>query len=361
MRRLRSGFVAGSIGTIAVLLAACGQQTAPEAAAPEPIEAARSIALRPGEAAHLGIIVSEAHGAAYAPEIHGYGVVITLDTIAQADADVATAGASAKQSAAALTRARNLAKENATSAEALDLAERQAASDATALALARRREAATFGQKAPWRSGGTAMLAKLANGGTVLLRATFPLGALKADIPATMRATRLDASADGMGWSATRIWSAPADTTIPGRSLFALIDGSDLAEGERLLVSAPIGTVENGVLIPSDAIVISEGGAWFYRATADSRYTRLRADFTSQAAGAFENIKTALAAVGASWDNVVKTTTYVTDLKAATPLFGPVRTKYVSKDNPPASTLLQVSALTNDALIEIDVVAAVPV
>ncbi len=84
-------------------------------------------------------------------------------------------------------------------------------------------------------------------------------------------------------------------------------------------------------------------------------------DFSGQAQGAFENMKLALAAVGATMDHVVKTTTYVTDLRAATPLFGPVRAKFFSNDNPPASTLLQVSALTNDALIEIEAVAAVPV
>jgi enamine deaminase RidA (YjgF/YER057c/UK114 family) len=83
-------------------------------------------------------------------------------------------------------------------------------------------------------------------------------------------------------------------------------------------------------------------------------------DFTGQAQGAFENMKLALAAVGATMDHVVKTTTYVTDLKAATPLFGPVRSKFFKPENPPASTLLQVSALTNDALIEIEAVAAVP-
>ena len=155
------------------------------------------------------------------------------------------------------------------------------------MALARRRQIATFGQAAPWRSAGDTTLARIANGRTVVMRATFPLGILKNGIPAQLLVTRLDAATETKPWHTTRIWNAPADASIPGRSLFALIDDSGLVDGERVLVSAPVGASLSGVSIPFDAVVISEGAAWFYRALPDGAYERLPLDTTKTLPGGY--------------------------------------------------------------------------
>lgn len=75
----------------------------------------------------------------------------------------------------------------------------------------------------------------------------------------------------------------------------------------------------------------------------------------------FKNIKAALEAAGASFADVVKLTFYMTDI-AKIQVVRDTRDLYVNKDNPPASSAVEVSRLVNEQfLVEIDAVAAVPV
>lgn len=85
-------------------------------------------------------------------------------------------------------------------------------------------------------------------------------------------------------------------------------------------------------------------------------------DFRAQATQVFENLKTALAAVGGSFANVVKLNGYLTDAKAQLPILREVRDGYLSKDTPPPpSTVVQVVALAREGLmIEVEVVAVLP-
>ena len=84
-----------------------------------------------------------------------------------------------------------------------------------------------------------------------------------------------------------------------------------------------------------------------------------KGDFGSQATQVFENLKLALAAVGATFDNVVKVTTYVTDMSQIQTL-REIRGKYYGK-TAPASTLVEISKLAHpDLMIEIEAIAVVP-
>ena len=84
-----------------------------------------------------------------------------------------------------------------------------------------------------------------------------------------------------------------------------------------------------------------------------------KGDFAAQATQVFENLKLALAAAGASFDNLVKVTTFVTDMSEIQTLRG-IRSKYYGK-NVPASTLVQIGKLANEQLmIEIEAIAVVP-
>src|SRR5438874_6697858 len=81
-------------------------------------------------------------------------------------------------------------------------------------------------------------------------------------------------------------------------------------------------------------------------------------DFTAQATQVFENLKSALAAAGATFDNLVKVTTFVTDMSHLQTL-RTLRVKYYG-ENAPASTLVQVGKLANEELmIEIEAIAVV--
>jgi len=82
-------------------------------------------------------------------------------------------------------------------------------------------------------------------------------------------------------------------------------------------------------------------------------------DLKAQAVQVYENLKTALAAAGATFADVVKLNTYVVDYQPEyRPILGEVRSRYVEAGPPPASTLVGVSALALDGLlIEIEAVA----
>jgi enamine deaminase RidA (YjgF/YER057c/UK114 family) len=86
-----------------------------------------------------------------------------------------------------------------------------------------------------------------------------------------------------------------------------------------------------------------------------------KGDLKAQTVQVFENMKTALASAGATFDDVVKITWYIKDYKPEyLGTLREVRNNYVSKANPPASTLVGVASLfQDDYLIEVDAVAAI--
>jgi enamine deaminase RidA (YjgF/YER057c/UK114 family) len=87
-----------------------------------------------------------------------------------------------------------------------------------------------------------------------------------------------------------------------------------------------------------------------------------KGDLKRQTEQAFENIRLALAAAGATYQHVVKTNLYVVGLRPEhVPIIREVRSRYVWGEHPPSSTLVGVSALVGpDWLIEIEAVAVIP-
>ncbi len=84
-----------------------------------------------------------------------------------------------------------------------------------------------------------------------------------------------------------------------------------------------------------------------------------RGDLRAQTRQAFENVRLALAAAGATFEDVIKTNLYVVGLKSEhVPIIREIRSQYVRADHPPVSTLVGISALVGaDWLIEIEAVA----
>ena len=81
-----------------------------------------------------------------------------------------------------------------------------------------------------------------------------------------------------------------------------------------------------------------------------------RGDVVAQTRKTLDNMKIALAAAGASLDDVVKVTVYLADVDDR-PKVNEVRKEYF-KDNKPASTLIEISRFAIDGmLIEIEAVA----
>ncbi|GLV57936.1 enamine deaminase RidA [Dictyobacter sp. S3.2.2.5] len=85
-----------------------------------------------------------------------------------------------------------------------------------------------------------------------------------------------------------------------------------------------------------------------------------RNDFHAQAQQVFENIKAALAAVGANFTHVIKLNMYVVDMTQV-PILREVRDRYVNTQNPPASTLVEIRRLVREEfLVEIEATAHLP-
>jgi hypothetical protein len=214
----------------------------------------------------IGLQTEEVKATSFADETAGYGTVIPHESIAQAVADLTTAEATEKQSRAALARSQRLAgTAGALSSDVEETNVRQAAVDTAALNLVKQRLSATLGQKAPWSGGGNrALLSELASGTARLVRVTFPLGAMNGDVPQTLQICRIGSSANAKRWKMTSVWAAPADASVPGQSFFAILRSNEVGEGERVIAWAPVGAPRAGILLPSEAVVVSEGKYWVY-------------------------------------------------------------------------------------------------
>lgn len=94
---------------------------------------------------------------------------------------------------------------------------------------------------------------------------------------------------------------------------------------------------------------------------ADAAYRVASSDFRAQMHAVFDNIEAALASVGAGLEHVVKTTTYLTDARNREAM-REVRAQRLGRlAAAPANTALVVQALIEpEFLVELDVVAAVP-
>src|SRR3954454_1135782 len=92
----------------------------------------------------------------------------------------------------------------------------------------------------------------------------------------------------------------------------------------------------------------------------DGKVVGAPGDMKAQAEQVFRNLETALTAAGATFSDVVKMNSYITDMSKAQAVRD-VRAIYF-KDATPASTFVEVKGLVRpELLLEIEVVAVVPI
>lgn len=112
-------------------------------------------------------------------------------------------------------------------------------------------------------------------------------------------------------------------------------------------------TYSQGVRVQQAQTVLFLSGQVAY--TADGRPDCV-GDFAGQARGAYECIKALVESQGGTMANVVKITTFLTDMRHRAEL-GAIRQEYFGKKGP-ASTMVQVSALADPGwMIEIEAIA----
>jgi enamine deaminase RidA (YjgF/YER057c/UK114 family) len=89
---------------------------------------------------------------------------------------------------------------------------------------------------------------------------------------------------------------------------------------------------------------------------------KMGANAREQVEIAFENVKAALASVGATFEHVVKLNNYIVDIGTNIAHYREVRDKYVNTAAPPASTTIGVPQLARPgAVFEVEAIAILPV
>jgi enamine deaminase RidA (YjgF/YER057c/UK114 family) len=140
--------------------------------------------------------------------------------------------------------------------------------------------------------------------------------------------------------------------------LLALVPGAAAAQGTGTRFLNPSGLVTptgytHVVVAPDGRTVYIAGQVAF-----DSAGKVVgEGDFSAQADQVFRNLERALKSVGGSMADLVKTTTFITDIKHV-PALRDVRARHLSKTQPPTNTLVVVSSLARaELLIEIEGIA----
>ncbi|MGW9206550.1 RidA family protein [Embleya sp. NPDC055664] len=129
-----------------------------------------------------------------------------------------------------------------------------------------------------------------------------------------------------------RLTRIPAPEGVaPGRGYTNVVIGT----GRVVAISGQIALDEHGALVGKD-------------------------DPGAQARQVFENLRRCLTAVGATFDDVIKLTYFLTDI-ADLPAVRAARDAYIDPERLPASSAMQVAALVRpDLLLEIEAFAVLP-
>ena len=87
-----------------------------------------------------------------------------------------------------------------------------------------------------------------------------------------------------------------------------------------------------------------------------------KGDIRAQSKQVFENLKAALDAVGATFNDVAKLNTFMVNMPESLEGYRDVRGQYLAKnEHPPASTTVGVAALVNpDLLLEVEALVVMP-
>ena len=149
----------------------------------------------------------------------------------------------------------------------------------------------------------------------------------------------------------------PSRLTIGVLALVTLAAGARAQSGEARYINPPGLTKPSGythVVLAADGRTAYIAGQVAFDSTGALVGAR---DFRAQAERVFANLRIALASVGATFSDVVKTTTYITDLTNVA-ILRETRGKYLDPARPPANSLIPVATLARpELLLEIEAVA----
>jgi 2-aminomuconate deaminase len=82
-------------------------------------------------------------------------------------------------------------------------------------------------------------------------------------------------------------------------------------------------------------------------------------DIETQCRSVFQNVRYILEDAGASWNDIVDVTVFLTDMKADFPVYNRIYAEYFA-ENRPCRTTVEISSLPTPIAIELKVIAALP-
>src|SRR5437660_5548528 len=93
--------------------------------------------------------------------------------------------------------------------------------------------------------------------------------------------------------------------------------------------------------------------------TLDAAGNIVRYDIETQCRAVFENVRLVLEDAGASWNDIVDVTVFLTDMKKDFPIYNPIYAEYFGGDGKPnpTRTTVEVTALPTPIAIELKVIA----
>jgi hypothetical protein len=211
-----------------------------------------------------GIVVANPAAGKWSQEVKGYGRVLDPAPLAALFNELASAQVASSVSSREFERQKTLSAQNNTSARALQTAEAAAQHDQLAAQSARDRLTLAWGAALAGRNDLAALVQLLTARQAVLLRVDLPGGEALAAPPADARVVTLS------GKTAEAKFLSPAaevDPQIQGQGFIFSVQPNAvaLAPGQAVTVwlQTPGAPLE-GVIIPRDAVVRTEGAGWIY-------------------------------------------------------------------------------------------------
>jgi hypothetical protein len=221
------------------------------------------ITLSPETPGTMGVQLTNPATVRMSPEVKGYGQVLDPGPLAALVTDLASAQAAHVASSNELARLKTLAGQGNASARALQAAQAAALRDQFAVQSATDRLALSWGKAVADHEDLLGSIQSLTSLETVLVRIDLPIGQdLK--LPAGARIL----APSGVAAEAEFLGLAPTvDPQMQGRGFLFRIksNASRLAPGEAVVGYLKVpGEPLEGVVIPREAVVRTEGAGWVY-------------------------------------------------------------------------------------------------
>jgi hypothetical protein len=211
-----------------------------------------------------GINVAKVEAVQLAAEVKGYGHVLDPAPLAALLTELASAQAAYAATSNELARLNTMAAQGNASARAVQTGEAAARRDQLAVESAKDRLALAWGKAIAGQTDSVAFLKSLTTLKNVLVRVDLPGGETLAAAPGGVRLVSLA----GNSCEGAFLAVAPnVDPQTQGRGFIFLVEAnaSGLAPGEAVTGFIKItGEPLTGVIVPSAAVVRTEGSGWVY-------------------------------------------------------------------------------------------------